>query len=64
MTDTEIRQLRNDRDYWKRRAEAVERKYLESGIVKQHQENEETAISTKQGRPSNENRRCSSKARS
>ena len=27
MTDAEIRQLRNDRDYWRRRCEAMERKY-------------------------------------
>ena len=27
MTDTEIRQLQNDRDYWKRVAQAYERKY-------------------------------------
>ena len=27
MTDAEIRQLRNDRDYWRRRCEALERKY-------------------------------------
>lgn len=27
MTDAEIRQLRNDRDYWRRKCEALERKY-------------------------------------
>lgn len=27
MTDTQIRQLANDRDYWRRKCEAMERKY-------------------------------------
>lgn len=27
MTETEIRQLKNDRDHWKRVAQALERKY-------------------------------------
>ncbi len=27
MTETEIRQLSNDRDYWRRKCEAMERKY-------------------------------------
>ena len=27
MNDTEARQLANDRDYWRRKAEAMERKY-------------------------------------
>ena len=27
MNDTEARQLANDRDYWKRKCEAMERKY-------------------------------------
>lgn len=29
MTDAEVRQLANDRDYWKRKCEAMERKYAQ-----------------------------------